>query len=105
MSPRTLTQRSVADVLPCSDAGNHPFHLHGHEFQVVGRSMDYTLNDTVQEDQPNPSRRDTVMVPGGGWTAVRFRADNPGAWIFHCHVSQTTASYPLSSLTASTFAD
>ncbi|KAK9230653.1 hypothetical protein WN944_023625 [Citrus x changshan-huyou] len=21
-----------------------------------------------------------------GWTELRFRADNPGAWTFHCHI-------------------
>jgi iron transport multicopper oxidase len=32
-------------------------------------------------------RRDTVMVPPeGGSRTLRFRADNPGAWFFHCHI-------------------
>jgi iron transport multicopper oxidase len=77
-------------LVPDSDAGFHPFHLHGHEFQVMGKTMDYLSNDTSInppiEEQSNPMRRDTVTVPPGGATTIRFRADNPGAWLLHCHV-------------------
>lgn len=30
--------------------------------------------------------KDTVTVPDGGYTIVRFYADNPGYWLFHCHI-------------------
>lgn len=30
--------------------------------------------------------KDTITVPDGGYTIVRFVADNPGYWIFHCHI-------------------
>lgn len=30
--------------------------------------------------------KDTVTVPDGGYTIIRFVADNPGYWIFHCHI-------------------
>lgn len=33
-----------------------------------------------------PMRRDTVEVHGGGSAVIRFKADNPGVWLFHCHV-------------------
>ncbi|URD84484.1 Multicopper oxidase, partial [Musa troglodytarum] len=29
--------------------------------------------------------RGTPAVPSAGWTAIRFRADNPGVWFLHCH--------------------
>nr|ODN96638.1 acidic laccase [Cryptococcus depauperatus CBS 7855] len=54
------------------DAGFHPFHLHGHSFQVVHKSFDMTSDDpvinpvAVDEGQKNPARRDTVVIPGGG---------------------------------------
>jgi len=38
------------------------------------------------EGQANPTRRDTVMVPPGGSVSIRFRADNPGVWLLHCHL-------------------
>ncbi|EIW71885.1 multi-copper oxidase, partial [Tremella mesenterica DSM 1558] len=73
------------------DAGFHPFHLHGHEFQVVSKSFDVTSNDTtvnpeLVEGQSNPSRRDTITIPPTGRVVLRWRADNPGAWFFHCHI-------------------
>ncbi|WRT64797.1 uncharacterized protein IL334_001731 [Kwoniella shivajii] len=73
------------------DSGPHPFHFHGHEFQIVQKSMDITSDDPQDnppfvEDQKNPARRDTVTIPGGGKVVLRWRADNPGAWFFHCHV-------------------
>jgi FtsP/CotA-like multicopper oxidase with cupredoxin domain len=30
--------------------------------------------------------RDTVQIPRRGYAVLRFRADNPGVWLFHCHV-------------------
>lgn len=30
--------------------------------------------------------KDTVTVPDGGFTIIRFVADNPGWWLFHCHI-------------------
>ncbi|KAK4855251.1 hypothetical protein QYF36_005432 [Acer negundo] len=31
-----------------------------------------------------------VTVPSGGWSAIRFRADNPGVWFMHCHLEVHT---------------
>ncbi|EFJ12951.1 hypothetical protein SELMODRAFT_123038 [Selaginella moellendorffii] len=66
----------------------HPWHLHGHDFWVLGygsgiyRSHRHgsTLNFV------NPPMRNTVAVFPYGWTYLRFRADNPGVWAFHCHI-------------------
>lgn len=38
------------------------------------------------EGQANPVRRDTVQVESGASVSLRFVANNPGAWIFHCHI-------------------
>ncbi|CAN6454093.1 unnamed protein product [Victoria cruziana] len=43
-----------------------------------------------EKDPPNynlvdPPHENTVTVPYGGWAAMRFRADNPGVWLLHCH--------------------
>ena len=32
------------------------------------------------------AQKDTVMVPFGGYTTIRFVVDNPGWWFFHCHI-------------------
>lgn len=34
----------------------------------------------------NPPRKDTLIVPSGGYAVIRIRADNPGLWIMHCHI-------------------
>ncbi|KAK3102208.1 hypothetical protein FSP39_009609 [Pinctada imbricata] len=34
----------------------------------------------------NPILKDTVIVPSGGYIVIRFKADNPGPWFFHCHI-------------------
>lgn len=31
-------------------------------------------------------RKDTFTVPAGGYVILQFRSDNPGYWLFHCHV-------------------
>ncbi|ORX73610.1 Cupredoxin [Linderina pennispora] len=67
----------------------HPLHLHGHSFQVIARGL---VNDTTgeyhREVKPgqSPVTRDTIFLIHGEYALVRFRADNPGAWMFHCHV-------------------
>ncbi|KAF1805378.1 Cupredoxin [Mucor lusitanicus] len=67
------------------DDGPHPFHLHGHAFQVIARGSGVYSNQTI--DIPsNPTYRDTIGVPSEGYIVIRFRADNPGVWFFHCHV-------------------
>ncbi|KAJ1957716.1 ferroxidase fet3 [Linderina pennispora] len=68
----------------------HPLHLHGHNFQVVARGL---VNDTTgeyhREVKPgqSPVTRDTIFLINGEYAIVRFRADNPGIWMFHCHVT------------------
>lgn len=38
------------------------------------------------------SYRDTVMVPYRGYAVLRFHAENPGVWVFHCHTLWHMAS-------------
>lgn len=83
----------VEIVLNNYDPGKHPFHLHGHNFQTVVRSAEeagpYVNNETFPQ---MPMRRDTVMVRPNGNMVLRFRADNPGIWLFHCHIEWHVAS-------------
>ncbi|CAP61995.1 uncharacterized protein PODANS_5_1200 [Podospora anserina S mat+] len=77
----------------------HPMHLHGHDFLVVGRSPDqpagvpqtrYRFNpatDMALLKSSNPVRRDVAMLPANGWLLIAFKSDNPGAWLFHCHIA------------------
>lgn len=61
--------------------GNHPFHLHGHTFDVVRVAGSSTYNFV------NPVRRDTVNIGAGGDNVTfRFTTNNPGPWFLHCHI-------------------
>jgi FtsP/CotA-like multicopper oxidase with cupredoxin domain len=56
----------------------HPMHLHGHTMSVLSRNGRPVTG--------SPVRLDTVLVgPHETWDVV-FLADNPGLWMFHCHV-------------------
>jgi hypothetical protein len=37
-------------------------------------------------DLSRAALRDTVQIPSRGYAVLRFRADNPGVWLFHCHI-------------------
>lgn len=76
-------------ILNNGDDGTHPFHLHGHNFQLVHRSDEDagTYHNSSDITLPKvPMRRDTVFVRPNGNLVLRFRADNPGVWLFHCHI-------------------
>ncbi|XP_060076442.1 uncharacterized protein LOC132556068 [Ylistrum balloti] len=32
------------------------------------------------------TRKDTIIIPSGGYAVVRIKANNPGVWIMHCHI-------------------
>jgi FtsP/CotA-like multicopper oxidase with cupredoxin domain len=55
----------------------HPMHLHGHSFRLLARN-----------GKPVPATPwlDTVLLLPEERVEVAFVADNPGDWLFHCHV-------------------
>ncbi|KAH3669045.1 hypothetical protein OGAPHI_001641 [Ogataea philodendri] len=84
----------VEIVLNNQDTGKHPFHLHGHVFQVIERGPDYSdeaspisYNESAPYDVPEyPMQRDVLYVQPQSYFVIRFKADNPGVWFFHCHI-------------------
>ncbi|TAQ83091.1 hypothetical protein B7494_g8585 [Chlorociboria aeruginascens] len=73
------------------DTGKHPFHLHGHNFQAIARSVENAgVFDVTNSSQINypvyPMRRDTFVLYPEGHIVLRFQANNPGVWLFHCHI-------------------
>ena len=34
----------------------------------------------------NAPKKDTLMIPTGAYAVIRFKADNPGKWLLHCHI-------------------
>ncbi|KAJ7723385.1 Fet3 protein [Mycena metata] len=85
-----LDHFDVVDIIVKNgDAGKHPFHIHGHKYQIVARSSDYTSDDPsviTMANQSNPLRRDTIQIESGTSATLRVVADNPGVWFFHCHI-------------------
>lgn len=81
------------------DTGKHPFHLHGHAFQALVRSDD-DAGDWDPEAVKNgsvtfpatPMRRDTLVLRPTGHFVIRFMSDNPGIWLFHCHIEWHVSS-------------
>ncbi|WJX38518.1 laccase [Trifolium repens] len=67
---------------------NHPIHLHGYDFYIVAEGFGNfdPKKDTSKFNLVDPPMRNTVAVPANGWAVIRFVADNPGAWIMHCHL-------------------
>lgn len=61
----------------------HPIHLHGHDFFVIGSGPGTFDESTAQLNWNTPPRRDTATLPGGGWLAIAFSSNNPGAWYVH----------------------
>jgi FtsP/CotA-like multicopper oxidase with cupredoxin domain len=57
---------------------DHPFHLHGFQFQVLDR-------DGVAE--PYRSWKDMLNIPRHSSARIIVRYDDyPGKWMFHCHI-------------------
>ncbi|GAB2282686.1 hypothetical protein Dimus_017224 [Dionaea muscipula] len=69
---------------------NHPMHLHGFNFHVLAQGFgNYDPStDPTKFNLVNPQIRNTIGVPVGGWAAIRFRANNPGVWLMHCHLDE-----------------
>ncbi|KAL6844646.1 hypothetical protein ACP4OV_025305 [Aristida adscensionis] len=77
-----------ANMLAPNSSETHPWHLHGHDFWVLGHGVG-RFDPAVHPAAFNlrdPIMKNTVAVHPYGWTALRFRADNPGVWAFHCHI-------------------
>ena len=34
----------------------------------------------------DPPRKDTLIIPTGGYAVLRIKSDNPGKWFLHCHI-------------------
>ena len=110
------TVRFVWSSLNTSSVGSfaHPVHLHGHSFHVVkighgkyapNGSLTTPTTDleceapclrppTWANGEPPEGleitnttiRKDTIIVPAGGYVVIDFIANSPGYWFLHCHI-------------------
>jgi len=61
----------------------HPMHLHGSYFRVDA------MGDGERDVVFPPAQRKSVvtqLIPVGGTMTTYWQPDNPGRWLFHCHI-------------------
>jgi len=79
MAPMLTLVRGRSYVLAIRNetAWHHPVHLHGHSFRVIAR-----------DGKPTRYRewQDTMLMAPRERVDIAFVADNPGDWMFHCHI-------------------
>jgi len=79
MDPMLTLERGRSYILDIRNHTRfpHPIHFHGHAFRVIQRN-----------GLPNAHREwlDTVYLERGEGAECAFVADNPGDWMFHCHI-------------------
>ncbi|XP_029171325.1 laccase-1-like [Nylanderia fulva] len=77
---------------------HHPFHLHGYAFNIMSAGAPNNGTGTTAKEikildkkgllsrrKILPPFKDTIAVPNNGYVIIRFRANNPGYWLLHCH--------------------
>ena len=88
-----------------SEGAAHPIHQHGGWYWVVGEGqfcqnfdkqwiIDQYKKGNLQKNSIETSfvssnwavPKDVIQVPNRGYVIIRTRLDNPGTWIFHCHI-------------------
>ena len=85
MAPLLTLRRGRSYVLAMHNdtAWHHPMHLHGHAFRVIARNGQPTRHREWQ---------DTVLMDPHERVDIAFVADNPGDWMFHCHILEHQAA-------------
>ena len=58
-------------------------HLHGHHFWVASQEFGEEARNVL---------RDTYLMAAGEKADFIFVADNPGLWLFHCHMMEHHAA-------------
>ncbi|MEX0923285.1 MAG: multicopper oxidase family protein [Rhodovibrionaceae bacterium] len=69
--------RTYRATLVNDTAFEHPMHLHGHHMKLLSR-------DGIEETRE--IWHDTLLVAPQQRVELAFTADNPGDWLFHCHI-------------------
>ncbi|HYG90490.1 MAG TPA: multicopper oxidase family protein [Azospirillum sp.] len=91
MDPIFTLERGRTCVIAMANetAWHHPMHLHGHTFRVLSRN-----------GQPTRFRewQDTVLLSPRERVEIAFVADNPGDWMFHCHILEHQVAGMMSTI-------
>lgn len=71
---------------------DHPFHLHGFFFQILSR-------DGVTEPLGRMVWKDTLNIPAKSSVKAIARFDEPGRWMYHCHILEHAEGGMMGELT------
>ena len=83
-----VTGTSIPNFGRLTPVAAHPIHLHGHDFAILKQSYEpYKIGALYDLNKKNPPRRDVALLPASGYLVLAFKADNPGAWLMHCHIA------------------
>ena len=84
LEPMLMLARDTSHVIAMTNATafHHPIHLHGHSFRVISRNGVPTAHREWQ---------DTVLMAPRERVEIAFVANNPGDWMFHCHILEHQA--------------
>lgn len=63
----------------------HPMHIHGVQFQVVGRQIGRSEWTDLHAGYVDSGWLDTVLVTPGERVKVIMRFTEPGTFVYHCH--------------------
>lgn len=85
MDPMLTLRHGRSHVVSMANATawHHPIHFHGHSFRVISRNGNPTAHKEWQ---------DTVLMAPKERVEIAFVADNPGDWMFHCHILEHQAA-------------
>lgn len=85
MEPMLTLKHGRSHVISMANATawHHPIHFHGHSFRVISRNGNPTTHKEWQ---------DTVLMAPKERVEIAFVADNPGDWMFHCHILEHQAA-------------
>ena len=77
-SPLALLDRGQSYVFTLKNKSpfTHPIHIHGHTFKLIS-------SDKLSRPEHHT---DTLLLLPDETAEVAFVADNPGNWMFHCHI-------------------
>jgi FtsP/CotA-like multicopper oxidase with cupredoxin domain len=94
MDPLLTLARGGSYVLALNNdtAWHHPIHLHGHSFRVLSMNGTATRHLEWQDTVLMTPRETPVLMTPRERVDIAFVADNPGDWMFHCHILEHQAS-------------
>jgi len=78
---------SVARALDCKNArlGDTSQDGPGNEYWGCPYNNE---TDVKSQNLEHPLQKDMISLWRRSWAVIRFKVDNPGVWLFHCHMEQ-----------------